>query len=352
MTRLEDQEKLLKYKSPPAGLVKASCLTGFSDVVVGCGGNAEHILRSVGLPPKALDTPDSLIRLEHYSQLLAAAAQQTGREDFGFKLGEAFDIRNLGPIGYLFRYAISWGDGLSNFCRYFSNIQDETAIGLEVQNAVARLTYDANFICDAGRKQDALFTLSLIHYAMTLNSENFAPKQIDFQFDLHTADCDNIFFAEFRPRQPVNAIYFASSWLETKPVFSDKFMYELVMRELKTEAIALEERAALLHATKSYVSEMALHGSARSATAQALSKSLGLSKRTLHRRLFDYGTNFRNLKNSVLSSVAVDLLIDTRASITEIAYQLGYSQSSAFSRAFKAETGLSPQEVRKSGKRP
>jgi AraC-like DNA-binding protein len=79
----------------------------------------------------------------------------------------------------------------------------------------------------------------------------------------------------------------------------------------------------------------------------ALARSLNLSPRTLHRRLAHEGTSFRALKASLRRERALQRLEKSRSSVAEIAAELGYSEPSAFFRAFRGWTGASPSAHRK-----
>lgn len=80
-----------------------------------------------------------------------------------------------------------------------------------------------------------------------------------------------------------------------------------------------------------------------------VSKHIGMSSRTLTRRLAESGIPFRELIHKTQESMARNLLLNTSRSMAEIAFQTGFSEQSAFSRAFKRWTGQSPAEYRKIG---
>jgi AraC-like DNA-binding protein len=73
-----------------------------------------------------------------------------------------------------------------------------------------------------------------------------------------------------------------------------------------------------------------------------------MSARTLKRRLSEKGLTFRDYVQKIQREVAVDLLTNSTQSMVEIAFQTGFSEQSAFNRAFKRWTGQSPVEYRKS----
>jgi AraC-like DNA-binding protein len=79
-----------------------------------------------------------------------------------------------------------------------------------------------------------------------------------------------------------------------------------------------------------------------------IGEHLGMSNRTLKRRLADHGIAFRDLVQGIQRELSIQLLRTTEQSIGEIAFQTGFSEQSAFNRAFKRWTGTSPTEYRKS----
>ena len=74
-----------------------------------------------------------------------------------------------------------------------------------------------------------------------------------------------------------------------------------------------------------------------------------MSTRTLHRRLADGGTSFRELLEQTRASLAEGYLHQTDMPITEISYLLGFSDVASFSRAFKRWTGSTPKHFRERG---
>jgi len=82
-------------------------------------------------------------------------------------------------------------------------------------------------------------------------------------------------------------------------------------------------------------------------TIDKLASKLNISRRTLQRRLSDRDTNFLSILQEVRSKVALRYLSDSRLSITEIAFLLGYADQGSFSSAFKSWHGVSPRDYRR-----
>jgi len=85
-------------------------------------------------------------------------------------------------------------------------------------------------------------------------------------------------------------------------------------------------------------------------TAAAIGREIGLSARTLNRRLEDEGTSVREIKDQVRRDLAVALMSDVTVSVAEIAFFLGYAEPSPFHRSFKRWTGKTPMAFRGRGK--
>lgn len=80
-----------------------------------------------------------------------------------------------------------------------------------------------------------------------------------------------------------------------------------------------------------------------------LARELGVSKRTLQRRMQEHGMNYHDLRGTVLARRARSLLRDTTLPIAEVAWEIGYSDPTAFTHAFNRWTGLSPRTFRSAG---
>ena len=79
-----------------------------------------------------------------------------------------------------------------------------------------------------------------------------------------------------------------------------------------------------------------------------VAKKLAVSPRTLQRKLRDYGLEFKKLTEDTRRRFAVNYLRDRKHTLTEVAFLLGYSDVSAFNRAFKRWTGTTPMDYRRS----
>jgi AraC-like DNA-binding protein len=83
------------------------------------------------------------------------------------------------------------------------------------------------------------------------------------------------------------------------------------------------------------------------ASIEQVARELGMSVRTLQRRLRLEGVSFEEIGDDIRTTLAKSYLRDSGMSISEVSYLLGFSEPSAFSRAFRNWTGTSPQDFRR-----
>ncbi len=93
-----------------------------------------------------------------------------------------------------------------------------------------------------------------------------------------------------------------------------------------------------------------LHSNGVFPSLESAAETLGMSGRTLRRRLSDEGSSYQAVLNEVRTQLAKELLGDAEKNITDIAFLLGFGDTSAFTKAFKKWTKMSPSEFKKSNR--
>lgn len=125
---------------------------------------------------------------------------------------------------------------------------------------------------------------------------------------------------------------------------ADAAISEFLKDHLETEFRYLEEDTSLANALVHRLTPKLSDGLPQAAT---IARDLGMSERTLYRRLSEEGLTFRDVVARAQSALAQDMLRDSTASIAEIAFLTGFSEQSTFSRAFKRWVGHTPAQFRR-----
>jgi AraC-like DNA-binding protein len=142
-----------------------------------------------------------------------------------------------------------------------------------------------------------------------------------------------------------NRILLKKSDLSIPLLTADDHLYRLLQRLSEAVLEAKKEaKPQFVVAVERAISDRLASGNA---TQAEVSKALGLSSRTLARRLAEQGTTFFRVVEGYRQAMAESLLLETEMQLTEIAFLLGYSDLSSFSTAFRRWTGHTPSERRK-----
>ena len=152
---------------------------------------------------------------------------------------------------------------------------------------------------------------------------------------------------DFRPNSNRNAIFVQRNALDQPGRFQDAYLYRIVADRVFDDLRNLGSRSDLVSMVVKLLQHAFCAGKFEQLSAPSVARQLGISVRTLHRQLDAYGAKFRDLRNSVMLDSAKLLLSDNRYSVTEAALALGFSETSAFSRAFRQLSGQSPAQFRK-----
>lgn len=336
------------------GLVNCGCTVGLGDLVKRFGGDPDRVIEVAGLrnafEASLLRAKRPEITLSAFSSILRAAAIETKRPTLSLEFGQEFDTRSLGAIGYLFDLAPDMVTALTDFCAAFELVQKNTEIGFETHGEWARIHYSVRDGAPAEMAPDAEFSVTMLGAALRRSLGEF--------HDVHRVDFEHVptwqseaapswLGRDFRPNSNCNAIYVRRSVLSRPGHANDPTLYAIVKDRVQSELKQVVSRNELVKSVSHLLTVALMDGNFAGASAANVAGQLGMSSRTLHKHLASYGTGFREIRNSVMLDRAKALLAEDRSSITEIALILGFSETSAFSRAFRDLTGLSPAEFRK-----
>lgn len=332
-------------------MVHAGVTVGLDEIVRRHGGNPRRVTEVLGLQDVFSPLPQtSEITLAAFSSLLRAAADETGLPTFSIEFAEAFDVHSFGAIGYLFELAPDLGTALRDFCAAFELLQENTEIGIDAHGDLARISYSVRVGTPEEKAPDAEFSVTMLGAALR-KGHGGAPDvcRLDLEHhpDWEKGAAPAWLGTDVRPNSNRNAIFVQRSVLDQPGRLKDPYLYRIVADRVFDDLRNLGSRNDLVSMVVKLLRQALSSGNFEELNAPNLAGQLGMSARTLHRQLATYGAKFRDLRNSVMLDNARLLLSDNRYSVTEAALALGFSETSAFSRAFRELSGLSPAQFKK-----
>jgi AraC-like DNA-binding protein len=346
-------KKTVKTDSVPSRQTRAS---GPGEVRIGPVQALPKLLRELGVDPQrafaqasvdagVFDQPENRLRVDDLGRLLEVCVALTGRDDFGLRVGERFDLKRFGLLGELMRHSASVGDALRMLLSYL-HLHDRGAAPLLLGPAFGSVMLGYS-IYRHGVPASAQVHDGAIAIAYRLLAELCGPawkaQRVQFSHGrpVRMAEYRRVFGPSLGFDAEVSAIVFDPAWLD-QPIAGADALRHLQLARLLQEAAAAQP-LSLGEQVQGMLQQMVLNGTAN---AGAVAQRFGVHERTLRRRLQAQGTSLQQLIGHTRFELAQQLLRNTALSVTAIAAALHYKDANAFSRAFRGWAQLSPMQWR------
>ncbi len=324
--------------------IVASALLDPAALAADLGGDVDALMSDAALPPRLAPGGPKAVPLSRFVAFSQLAAERLGVRDFGWRAGLRFDPANLGEIGRVASSAPTLGHALTLMRDAFAAVQGASELRLSVEDGEAALSYR---ILDPDiwpREQDAALTLGVLARLVTgAAGDGRALLQIALEAGaapggIVDAPCPVV------AGGPCNALIFPSRLLDRPMPGGDADGYRALSRRVRAHARDAAAAAPLEQRVRGLI---LLRLGADGADQAAIARTLGMSRRTLRRRLEDQGTGFAEILADCRERSARMMLTRTALPIAEIAAALGYSDQSAFERAYRRRTGVTPAAWRR-----
>jgi AraC-like DNA-binding protein len=308
------------------------------------------LLAEAGLTTRQIEDSQARLPVRNQIEFLNLVADALGDDMLGFHLAQDFELRRCG----LFFYVLVSSERLCNLfergARFSSTVNEgvlheyieDRRMGLRVRyRGVKRQTdrHQIEFwlatlvrICRRGTgAQIKPVRVRFSHYREKDRTALSRFMGCDVEFG---ADADEILFTREDGNLPI---------VNSDP-YLNKLLVEVSERNLARQHRAVESLAARI---ENAVAPLLPHGVAR---AGRIAAELGMSERTLARRLADEGLTFSRLVDRLRLELARRYLLEEGLSISKVAWLLGYKEAGAFSHAYRRWTGKSPSETVRRGR--
>lgn len=308
------------------------------------------LVRRAGLTRESVEDPDSRLPATAVLSLWDALRERTADPTLQLAAPASLPFGAYRVIDYLVAASATVGEGLQRFARYFGLIADGLAlrIGAEGEEWWLGLETEAGGPV-APVYVDYVFAALVARIRMRIRPQ-LEVRRVELRRaePASVAAYRELFRAGVRFGAPADRLCFSAAEWTAPTVAGDAALVAL-----------LEEHARILarrdpRAAPGFVDEVERAIAAllpEGGSAGAVAKSLNLSVRTLQRRLIASGTTFRETADAVRARLAEGYLADPEVSVSEVAFLLGFSEQSAFNRAFRRWTGEAPGRWRRGRRR-
>ena len=330
--------------------VLASAATGVAEMIEANHGDVDSIFGSTSLSLEDLDSPIQEISLQQFCQLFTEAARQTANDNFGLHFGAQFEPKKLGAIGYAAISSPTLSAALRNMETYFPAHQEQSSFSLIQDSDILWLSYRIYDPRIADRRQDAELSMGMFwNVFRSALGKNWSPLEIRFEHAApeHASEHENVFGAPVLFGRRTNAMAFRRIDLDARMPGQDPYLFSIIEPFLKS-------RCELHHNPETFASivrnQIKLNLSTSPPSLSEIARLFGISECRFQQELSAHGLSFQDLLRAARQELSLHYINDSDMPLTEVALLLGYSELSAFSRAFRNWTGMSPQRYRRAHK--
>ncbi|MEM1072919.1 MAG: AraC family transcriptional regulator [Pseudomonadota bacterium] len=309
----------------------------------------EMVAGNTGINIQAMQSDDPRVSFEDLALLFERAAELTGDDLIGFNQGRNWEFKRGGLVTYTGISSPTVRTLLLNLARYQRIIGD--AIDIDASSFETHGVAEWQFKVPRSvvRRQYVEFGgTGIVELMRRLTGRQVTPKKVEFRHfrKSNIKTLSSFFGCPIEFGMDMNRLSFKLSDLELPLSSADENLHRL-LRKFGDDAL---EKLGASGSRPSVVLKVEACIAANAASTQAsVAKELGMSTRTLSRRLSEAGTTFFDIVENYREAIARSMLAQTDFQITEIAYVLGYSDLSTFSTAFKRWTGQTPSQFKGAG---
>jgi AraC-like DNA-binding protein len=313
----------------------------------GGGVDADRLLASASITRPSLARAGQRVDLRSIVALWSQVGVHFGDADIGLKLalGES-DADAFGVVGFRAMTSDTVREGLLAFVRHCNLVADGSDAHLVEGDDT--LTFELTLPAVGGRVGGWMIDRALASCLLLLKrwtGEPLKPRRVTFRHAApgDTDVYDRVFDCRVDYAQPANTIAFGRdvAGLRLRTAQADVARYlESVAMAAEADLPASDAGGAVAHAVRADLA----HGLLPLAV---VARRLGVSARTLQRRLLAEGLSYAGVADRVRRETAVRLVMSTALPLTAVRERLGYEDDRAFRRAFRRWTGSSPVELRR-----
>jgi AraC-like DNA-binding protein len=311
-----------------------------------CGVDGDALLDELGIEKSLLDDPDARLPEQAVQALWGRAYAASADPDLALHAAEILPIGAYRVIDFMAWNAPTIGQAFAEVSRYFAIIS--TAVKLPVMESPATMDLTIEPADGPGT-----LTRPYVEYVLAAvflrireaTGVRFPLASVDFAFPQppSIAEHQRIFDCDVRFGAAENRLRIPHETWVVQNARAQPELFGVLLDHARTLQAKVPREPEELTQVRQAIADALRSGEPSLAL---VARQLGMSPRTLQRRLGEHELRFADLLDTTREGLARDYLNDRKIALAEVAYLLGYSEQSAFNRAFKRWTGVSPTQFR------
>ena len=309
------------------------------------GIDAESIFKKHGIYQSTLFDANARVSDLVIDRVAVEAAKRSGDICFGLKEAKYFLPSHIGPLGFAWLASTTLQSALLRLQRYAKVIHEQAQVRIDDRRDVLVVSIDVDAPTAWARHRDTSQLAILARMCRFVSGDKWNPRLVTIT---HSPPADTSYYFEFfrcavEFNAEQNSLHIDREQAEKRLSGSNKQLAKL-NDHIVVRYLASRSKDDIVNRVKTAILENLGQGSV---TETTIAQTLHMSTRNLNRKLSAENTSFKAVLLEIRTELASQYINDATLTLTEISYQLGFSEISSFSRAYKRWTGQSPSEARK-----
>jgi len=342
-----DASELMRFHSVPSAAGGISRLVSARMRELGI--QVLPLLSKAGLTAEQIDDPTARVKVQSQIKFLELCAVASHDDFLGFHVARDFDLREIGLLYYVLSCSEILADALYKAERYSRIVNEGISLKISKGHETA-ITFSYTGVTRRSDQHQLEFWItSLLRICRQLTSRRLVPSRIRIMHNRAKTPVEFRSFLGCEVEFGSNAdeVVFSRTVTLLPIVSADPHLNELLIQYSEDALVHRKlDRSTLRSSAENAIALLLPHGKARAAE---IARRLGMSPRTLARRLASEGLTFSGILDEQKVALARSYLADGDLPVSQIAWLLGYREVSAFTHAFKRWTGTTPRQTRASG---
>jgi AraC-like DNA-binding protein len=286
------------------------------------------------------------VAAESQLRFLELAAEALDNAVLGFQLAQQGDLRETGILFYVMAASHNLGEAVRNLVRYLTVVNESLHVVVS-ENAASTILTVHYWVPRHIDRHFAEFGVAIVLRGFRqITGKHLCPALVTFAHgrNANVAEIDRFFGCPVKFSAAADTMVFPTALLSTPIVTSDNYLLSILKDHCES---MLAERGKVSSALRALVEnevvQLLPHGKAQ---VETVASNLGMSKRTLARRLSEEGASYSAVLDELRRDLSVQYLKDHSMSLNHISWLLGYSEVTSFNHALKRWTGDSPKNMR------
>jgi AraC-like DNA-binding protein len=311
------------------------------------GLDTDEIVVAAGVDRAVVNDPDSRVPIEQFGKLWRAAYALSNDPDLALHAIEVLPFGAYRVIDFLVWNAPTLGDALAKISDYFPLINDVVRLPFLVGDRFVTFAVEAPSDPAVITRPYAEYVLGAVFLRTRFNMHNpYRLARVEFTHPQPASvrEHERIFACPVVFGADICRMVIAREAWDSPRTGADPMLFSVLDGHVKTLLNQQPADTTIVGRVRETIGAELRGGDPR---LESVAKQLGMSPRTLQRRLSEHNAIFNELLETMRFGAAKSYLAQRNIAATEIAYLLGFSEQSSFNRAFKRWAGQTPGEFRR-----